>query len=396
MSMKILIADKVSPDMIAEIEALGGQVVYSPELTADALPAAVGDAGILIVRSTKVTAATIAAATHLRLIVRAGAGVNTIALEAASDGGIYVANCPGMNTDAVAELAIGLLIGADRRIPDATQALREGRWLKSEFGKARGLLGRTLGVVGVGQIGLATIRRAQALGMKVVAWSRSLTPERAEALGIEFAASPLAVARKADAVSVHLAANAQTQHLLDKAFFEAMAPGSILVNTSRGEVIDTEALMAAIDEKGLRVGLDVFENEPTGGKAEFLQTELAGRVICTPHVGASTDQASQAIASEAIRIVRAFLRTGLVESAVNMQPPAVDKTHLMVRHYNRVGVLARTLTALRDQGINVAQMQDSLFQTGTAGCCCLTLDTAPTEETIDRIRADEDVIAVEI
>ncbi len=393
--MKVLIADTVAPDMISEIEGLGGQVVYQPELTAEALPEAVGDAAILVVRSTKVTAAAIAAGTALRLIVRAGAGVNTIALDAASDRAIFVANCPGMNTDAVAELAIGLLIAADRRIPDATAALREGRWLKSEFGKSRGLLGRTLGIVGLGQIGLATARRAKALGMKVAAWSRSLTPGWAETLGLSFAADPVDLAAASDAVSVHLAATASTRHLLGKAFFDALKPGAVFINTSRGDVVDTDALMAAIAERGLRVGLDVFEDEPAGGKAEFAQTELAGKVVCTPHIGASTDQASQAIAARAVRIVGTFMRTGEAEHVVNLRPPVVDKVTLVVRHHNRVGVLARTLTALRDQGINIEAMQDAAFQTGTAACCSLTLDRAPTEETLRRIRSDADVIAAD-
>jgi len=392
--MKILIADKVSPDMISELEKLGGEVVYRPELTAESLPGALGDAAILIVRSTKVTAGAIAAAAHLRLIVRAGAGVNTIALDAASDRSIYVTNCPGMNTDAVAELAIGLLIAADRRIPEATAALREGKWLKTEFGKARGLRGRALGIVGAGRIGLAVAKRAQALGMTVVAWSRSLTAGRAEALGVALAADPIELAGKADAVSVHVAATAQTKHLLGKAFFDAMKPGSIFINTARGDVVDTDALLAAIDPKGLRVGLDVFENEPEGGKADFPLTALARRVICTPHIGASTEQAEQAIASEAVRIVASFMRTGQAEHVVNLRPPLVDKVHIVVRHYNRVGVLARTLTALRDQGVNIEEMQDSVFQTGTAACCSLILDRAPTAETLRRIRSDADVIAV--
>jgi D-3-phosphoglycerate dehydrogenase / 2-oxoglutarate reductase len=394
--MNILIADKVSPDMISEMESLGGKVTYIPELTAEALPASVGDAALLVVRSTKVSAATIEAGTHLRLIVRAGAGVNTIALDAASDRSIYVANCPGMNTDAVAELAIGLLIAADRQIANATVALREGKWLKGEFGKARGLLGRTLGVVGLGQIGLATVKRAQALGMHVMAWSRSLTAEQAEALGIEYAATPVALAAQADAVSVHLAATVETKHLLGATFFDAMKPGSILVNTARGDVVDSDALLTAISEKGIRVGLDVFENEPAGGKADFAQTALADHVVCTPHIGASTDQASQAISTETVRIVSTFMRTGQAINVVNLRPPVSDKTHLVVRHYNRVGVLARTLTALRDQGINVEEMQDAVFQTGAAACCSLTLDSLPTEATLARIDADVDVIAVEL
>lgn len=393
--MKILIADKVSKDMISEIQALGGQVTYTPDLTAEALPGAIGEASILIVRSTKVTAEAIAAGAHLRLIVRAGAGVNTIALDAASDRSIYVANCPGVNSDAVAELAIGLLISADRRIPEATVALREGKWLKGEFGKARGLLGRTLGIIGVGQIGLATAKRAQGLGMKVVAWSRSLTPARAEALGFAFAADPVALAAQSDAVSVHLAASSQTKRLLGKAFFEAMKPGSIFINTARGDVVDTDALVAAIEAKGLRVGLDVFDNEPAGSKADFTQTELARRVIGTPHIGASTEQAEQAIAAKAVTIVASFMRTGQAMHVVNLRPLATDKVHVVVRHYNRVGVLARILTALREQGINVEEMQDTAFQTGKAACCSLTLDKALTAETEGRIRADADVIAVE-
>jgi D-3-phosphoglycerate dehydrogenase len=393
--MKILIADKVSKDMISEIQKLGGDITYSPDLTAEALPGAIGDAVILIVRSTKVTAEAIKAATHLRLIVRAGAGVNTIALDAASDRSIYVANCPGMNSDAVAELAIGLMIAADRRISDATAALREGKWLKGEFGKARGLLGRTLGIIGTGQIGLGTAKRAQGLGMKVVAWSRSLTPERAESLGLIHAASPLEVAAQSDAVSVHVAASSQTKRMLGKAFFDAMKPGSIFINTARGDVVDNEALLAAIEAKALRVALDVFDNEPAGSKADFTQVELAKRVVCTPHIGASTEQAEQAIAAEAVRIVASFMRTGQAMHVVNLRQPAQDKVHVVVRHYNRVGVLARILTALRDQGVNVEEMQNSIFQTGAAACCVLILDQAPTPETVGRIKADADVIAVE-
>jgi D-3-phosphoglycerate dehydrogenase / 2-oxoglutarate reductase len=392
--MKILIADKVSAELIRELEALGAEVVCDPDLKADSLPEAIGDAAVLVVRSTKVTADTIRAASHLRLIVRAGAGVNTIDLDAASDLGIYVANCPGMNTDAVAELAIGLLICADRGIADATQALRAGQWQKKRFGKACGLKGRTLGIVGVGQIGLAVAKRAKGLDMKVAAWSRSLTPERAEALGLEYAATPVELAAQSDAVSVHLALTSETKGMISNDFFDAMKPGAIFLNTSRGDTVDTDALIKAISEKELRVGVDVFASEPAGGEAPFEQTELASLVACTPHIGASTDQAAEAIAAEVLRIVRIFSETGQPPNVVNMRRVLEPQTNLIVRHYNRVGVLARVLDSLRNEGINIEEMQNSIFQTDQAASCSLTLDKPPTSAALETIMADEDVIEV--
>ena len=165
---------------------------------------------MLVVRSTKVPEAVLAAGA-LKLVVRAGAGYNTIDVAAASRRGIYVSNCPGKNSVAVAELAFGLILALDRQIADNVIALREGRWNKSGFSKARGLFGRTLGLIGVGQIGREMIPRARAFGMPVAAWSRSLTAEGAKALGVEYKASPAEVAAAADIVSVHVALNAQTK-----------------------------------------------------------------------------------------------------------------------------------------------------------------------------------------
>ncbi len=232
--MKVLIVDKLSPETVTSLARLGMQVEVGKNLTAETLPGTLAGTDILVVRSTKVTAASIEAAAQLSLIIRAGAGVDTIDLAAASARGIYVANCPGKNTAAVAELAIGLLIAADRRIADATVAMRNGSWQKKEFGKARGLAGRTLGILGFGAIGKAVARRALGLEMKVIVWSRSLTPEAAEEAGVGYAASPEELAKAADAVSVHLASAAETKHLVGKKFLDALAPGTIFINTSRG------------------------------------------------------------------------------------------------------------------------------------------------------------------
>jgi D-3-phosphoglycerate dehydrogenase / 2-oxoglutarate reductase len=316
--MKVLIVDKLSSSTVTELEKLGLQVEVRSDLSADTLPGAVADVGVLVVRSTKVSAATIQAAGQLKLIIRAGAGVDTIDLAAATAHGVYVANCPGKNTLAVAELAIGLLIAADRRIVDASTALRNGSWRKKEFGKARGLAGRTLGILGFGAIGRAVFHRARALEMKIITWSPlDLTAEQAKELGVGYYNTPEEVAALADAVTIHVALTPETKHLVGKKFLDAMKPGAILINTSRGPLVDAAALRAAIAEKGLRAGMDVFEGEPAGGEAPFADKELASLITCTPHIGASTDQAADAIAAETVRIVKVFQQTGTPPGAVN-------------------------------------------------------------------------------
>jgi D-3-phosphoglycerate dehydrogenase len=393
--MKVLIADKLASSTIKQLETLGCQVTSNPELSAETLPGAIADFDVLIVRSTKVSAATIEAGRGLSLIIRAGAGVNTIDLEAASRRGIHVTNCPGKNTEAVAELAVGLLIAADRRIPQAGADMQKQAWKKGEYGKARGLKGRTLGVIGLGNIGRAVIERAKGLEMNVLAWSRSLTPELAEAMGITRAATPLEVAAKADAVTLHVAySKTATHHLVNADFLNAMKKGAVLVNTSRGEIVDTAALKQAIKEKGLRVGLDVFENEPKGNTDTFADTELAQLAICTPHIGASTDQASEAIADESVRIVKSYIETGLPLNVVNVRVKPATTHGMVVRHYNRVGVLATVLDALKAQGINVEEMQNTIFEGGTAATCSLRLDKLPQAAALAQLTANPDIIQV--
>jgi D-3-phosphoglycerate dehydrogenase len=392
--MKVLIADKLSEKTVSALKALGAEVTVNAELTAEQLPQGIGDNEILIVRSTKVTAATINAASGLSLIIRAGAGVNTIDLKTASARGIHVANCPGKNTDAVAELAMGLLIAADRRIVAATNDLRAGKWDKKEYGKARGLKDRTLGIIGLGAIGKAVAKRALGLEMKVIAWSRSLTPEKAEELGIGYCSSPQQVAEQSDAVTVHIAAKSDTEHIIGKEFLSKMKDGTILINASRGEVVDTAALKEAITRKKLRVGLDVFENEPAANAPEFADKELASMVTCTPHIGASTDQASEAIAEEVVRIIKAYKDTGKPLNGVNIRGKTSAQYNLVVRHYNKVGVLAGVLDELRNEGINIEEMENMIFEDGLAASCSLKLDDKPSTNTINKLAAGENIIQV--
>jgi D-3-phosphoglycerate dehydrogenase / 2-oxoglutarate reductase len=392
--MKILIADKVSPKMIADLKSLGAEVASIPDISSEDLAGAIGDAKVLIVRSKKVTARTIEAGKSLSLIVRAGAGVNTIDLAAASKRGTYVANCPGKNTAAVAELVIGLLIACDRGIADATQALRQGKWQKKKFGKASGLKTRTLGIIGTGAIGMAVARRAQALEMKIMAWSRSLTPQKAEDCGFEFASTPLEIAKKADAITIHVAATAETKGMINAEFFAAMKPGAIFLNAARGEVVDHAALLKAINEKGLKAGLDVFAQEPAGGDDPFDQLELASKVVCTPHIGAATEQSEEAIAEETVRIVKEFIRLGSPPNVVNVRVAKGVGSTLVIRHYNRVGVLARVLDRLRDEGINIEEMQNLIFQNDEAASCSITVDKIPSAKALADLGQDPNIIEV--
>ncbi|MCK6504065.1 3-phosphoglycerate dehydrogenase family protein [Myxococcota bacterium] len=377
--MHVLIADKLSSEVVTALQALGCRVSVDAGLKDQALSEALDrlDPDVLVVRSTKVTAAQLDAARSLSLVIRAGAGVNTIDLDRASARGVYVSNCPGKNAIAVAELAIGHLVNLDRRIADNVIALRAGQWQKKEFGKARGLAGRTLAILGCGAIGREVARRARAFGMVVRGWDRSMDICTAAELGVTPCASALEACRDADAVTIHLSLNPGTRGLVDAELLAALRPGAYVINTSRGEVIDQDALERAIAERGLRAGLDVFADEPAvDGEFPHAIAHNPG-VYGTHHIGASTDQASEAIADEVVRIVRIYLQTGSVENCVNvaLRTPA---THLLVvRHRDQVGVLASVLDLISKAGINVQEMENVIFSGAAAAVARIQLDQAP-------------------
>ena len=396
--MRVLVADSFESSGLDALRASGCEVVHEPGLKDEALVARVAEAApeVLIVRSTKVPEAVLAAG-PLKLVVRAGAGYNTIDVAAASRRGIYVSNCPGKNSVAVAELAFALISSLDRRIADNVADLRAGVWNKSEYGKAKGLYGRTLGLIGLGGIGSAMVSRAQAFGMPVVAWSRSLTDERAAELGITRLDSVLDVARAADVVSVHLALNADTRGLLGADFFAALPQGAFFINTSRGEVIDEAALAEAVRAKGIRAGLDVFANEPGSGSGEFHPAivDLPG-VYGTHHIGASTDQAQRAIADEAVRIVRVFAETGTVPNVVNLARATPATSTLVIRHLDRPGVLAAALDAISTAGLNVQEMENVVFEGGEAAVARIDVEGTVVADTLAAIGAHPSVLDVQL
>jgi len=343
---------------------------------------------VLVVRGTKVTEPMFDAG-PIKLVVRAGAGYNTIDVAAASKRGIYVSNCPGKNSIAVAELAFALILALDRRVAENVVTLRQGQWNKKEFSKARGLFGRTLGLIGVGKIGQEMVPRAQAFGMPVVAWSRSLTPEHAAHLGVEYKQTPLDVAHSADIVSVHLALKPETKGLIGADFFNAMKEGSYFINTARGEVVDQAALAQAMKMRGIRAGLDVFAIEPTTGTGEFQDPIVnEANLYGTHHIGASTDQAQEAIAAETVRIVREFKETGKVPNVVNLSQQSPATYRLVVRHLDRPGVLAGVLDAIKSEQINVQEMENIVFEGATAAVARINLDNAPSTGMLNKLRSE--------
>src|SRR5215213_7308957 len=397
--MRVLIADKFEQSGRDGLQSLGCEISYQPDLKDDALVDAIRKEApdVLVVRGTKVTEPMLDGG-PVKLVIRAGAGFNTIDVAAASKRGIYVSNCPGKNSIAVAELAFALVLALDRRVADNVAALRRGEWNKKEFSKARGLFGRTLGLIGVGKIGQEMIPRARAFGMPVVAWSRSLTTEHAALLGVEAKESIKAVAAAADIVSVHLALNPETKNSLGADFFNAMHEGAYFINTARGEVVDQAALVAAMRSRGIRAGLDVYAVEPTSSTAEFRDEIVKEEGLYgTHHVGASTDQAQEAIAAETVRIVKEFKETGKVPNVVNLarQTPATHR--LVVRHRDRPGVLAGVLEAIKAEQINVQEMENIVFEGAAAAVARINLDNAPAKESLRKLEeGNPDIIELDL
>jgi D-3-phosphoglycerate dehydrogenase len=400
--MKVLIADKFESSGIKQLEAAGCDVTCDPSLKGPDLAATVRKSccEVLVVRSTKVTRETLEAGGLLALVIRAGAGVDNIDVAAASERAILVANCPGLNSVAVAELAMALILALDRRVPDCVADLRAGRWNKVEYSKARGLKGRTLGLIGLGRIGRAVAQRAAAFEMEVIGWTRSMAHEGATFPGVTLCRTPREVAERADVVSVHLASSAQTRGFINRALFEHMRPGAYFINTSRGEVVDAEALAWAVREKQIRVGLDVYAAEPATTTADDFRDPLFaldGVVYGTPHIGASTDQAQQAIADETVRLVRLFRETGHVENCVNLCPRSPARRLLVVRHRNRPGVLAHVLAHVSGAGINVEEMENIILADAITACAQIRLDAAPGPDVLDAIRTGcEHILAVSL
>ncbi len=395
MKLKVLVADKFPEKYIQQMKDLNLDVDYEPKLGEKDLQEAAKYADILVVRSTVVNEEAISNSKKLNLIIRAGSGVNNINIATANKKGVYVANCPGMNSVAVAELAVGLIIAVDRRIADNVSDFRNGKWNKAEYSKADGLLGKTLGIVGTGQIGVEVINRAKGFGLNIIAWSRSLTNEKAELLGVERCQTLDELFSKADIVSVHLAQTADTKKLIGKDLINKMKKGAYFINTSRAGVVDEDALIEAAKAEKIFLGLDVFNNEPEGKGGDFT-TPLQGlkNVYLTHHIGASTEQAQDAVADETVRIINDFINTGVIRNWVNRIKKSPAKFQLVVKHFDKPGVLAGVLELLKVGSINVEEVENVIFDGAIAASCTMKLKDAATPDMIKKMNENPDLISI--
>ncbi|MFA7227958.1 MAG: hydroxyacid dehydrogenase [Melioribacteraceae bacterium] len=312
--MKVLIADKFPENHIQTLRDSGFEIVYEPKAGENDIPDLVKDAEFIVVRSTNVNASAINAATNLKIVIRAGSGYNNIDVAAATAKGVSVSNTPGKNSIAVAELAMGLIISLDRKIPDNVKDFGNSVWNKAKYSKAEGLYGKTLGIIGVGNIGKEIAKRAQAFGMKVIGFDVF----KSEGLGIEYIDDVEKLISMSDVITLHVPANPQTKGMFNDKLFGLMKKGAMIINTSRADVIDEDALIKAVKEKGIAAGVDVFKGEPEGkdGTVASKLQNIEG-IYVTHHIGASTEQAQDAVAEETVNIIMGYKKSGKVLNCVN-------------------------------------------------------------------------------
>jgi D-3-phosphoglycerate dehydrogenase / 2-oxoglutarate reductase len=334
--MKVLICDPVSSKGIALLQQRPEfEVVVLPKRLSEAeLLPVVKDAVAMLVRSeTKVTAKVIEAAPQLRVVGRAGVGVDNVDVEAATQRGVVVMNTPGGNTISTAELSFTMILNLARKVPQAYASMAAGKWDRKQF-QGSELYGKTLGILGLGRIGSEVARRALAFGMRVVAYDPFLTEARAKALGIELAGDLDEVYRVAEFITVHMPVTEQTRGMLNAAAFAKMKPKVCIVNCARGEIIVENDLLAALDSgKVSAAALDVFAAEPLPAEHPFRKHP---GITLTPHLGASTQEAQEKCGIEVAEVIAGYLLTGEVRNAVNL--PYLDaKTYEQVKPYLTLG-----------------------------------------------------------
>jgi (S)-sulfolactate dehydrogenase len=315
MAARVLVSDDLSPQAVRLLADAGLEVDVKVGLPPAELEGIIGGYDALAVRSaTKVTARLLEKATRLRVIGRAGVGVDNVDLDAATRRGVVVMNTPGGSSVTVAELALAMVLSLYRHVPSATASVKAGRWEKKRF-QGREIAGKTLGVVGIGNIGSVLVDRARAMKMRVVAYDPFITPEAAAKMGAALVDLET-LWREADVVSLHVPLTEQTRHLVGAETLAKMKRGAILVNCARGGIVDERAVADALASGHLGgAAFDVYEKEPPAPDHPLFALD---DVVCTPHIGASTDEAQSAVAVAIAEQLVAYLRDGVVQNAVNV------------------------------------------------------------------------------
>ena len=393
--MRILIADKFQPQYLEDLKTSGHDVIFNPDLTADKLPENIKGNEVLIVRSTKVNSQTIKASDCLTYIIRAGAGTNTIDKEAAAAKGIFVCNTPAKNSIAVAELAIGLMVSIDRHIPACNADMKNKVWNKKKYSKANGIFGKNVGVVGLGAIGMAFVERAKAFGLTIFGYD-PIAQKIKEHEGVNYCETLQQLAENSDIITFHVPAITETKGMVGKEFLSYVKKGAYIINTSRGAIVDDQALIDAMNEKDIKAALDVYNNEPAAGDNHFA-TELSQHpnVIGTHHIGASTDQSQNAIGATVVELISGFEK-GNIKNCVNMESSTVSTSAIVMRMFDKVGALSNVLAVLKNESINVENLETLRFAGRKAASVTMQLSKVLSPDILEKLRKLDGIIQVSV
>lgn len=345
--MKVLVSDNISPNGVEILKRAGLEVDVKTGLKPEELKAIIADYHALIVRSaTKATAEIIEAATNLKVIGRAGSGLDNVDKAAASKRGIVVMNTPGGNTITTAEHTIAMMFAAARKIPQASASMTAGKWEKKKF-MGTELFNKTLGVLGLGNIGSEVAKRAQCMGMEVIAYDPFLSEEKAKSLGIEKMEIPDLI-RRADFITVHTPLTNETKNIINKKSIATMKNGVYIINCARGGIILEKDLYEALESgKVAGAALDVFEKEPPENNP------LVGhdKVVCTPHLGASTQEAQENVAIAIAEQIVDYLIHGTIRNAVNFPSIPADQVKSLQPYIELAEKIGSFASQISDGGI---------------------------------------------
>ncbi len=386
MAHRVLVADDLSSEGVEVLRRAGLEVDVRVGMKPEELEAAIGDYDAIAVRSaTKVTARVLEKASRLRVVGRAGVGIDNVDLDAATRRGVVVMNSPGGSSVTVAELAVGMMLALSRHISQATVSIKAGKWEKKRF-QGHELSGKTLGVVGIGNIGSVVVDRARSMKMSVVAYDPFISAEAAEQLGVELVTLDELWAR-ADVVSLHVPLTEQTRNVVNAATLARMKKGVLLVNCARGGLVDEKALADALASGHVGgAALDVFEKEPVSPDNPLLAQD---RFICTPHLGASTEEAQAAVAVGIAEQLAAYLTRGEVRNAVNvpsMSKEARERFGPYLRLCEKLGSLVGQIApaGVREVRVTfageVADAPQRLLTSAVLKGLLSTVETAPVNE----------------